>query len=311
MSGDKKEKDSTWVISTIVGIIIVAIGILYIWKVQIPYIGEGCGKDCTVDHIKLREQFGVVGDFFGGVLNPLMAFATIVLLIITLRQTQESLSISQKTLEQTENQLALSKQEMELTRQEMKEATTIQKEIDNTQKQQKFESTFFILISRIEELRNKVTKQYEGIDDQGFENKFHDRLNFKEFHELEKEPIPEIYQTYLFSLGHILDFLSSSSLENCDFYRNILKDIVGKTALRHYLFFVVWKKNFDDDVIKSTIFHEIDLSLTIKEFIQEQSDRVLSKDIYKENIKHFFDKFSSHLEGAPFHREWLNVKSDL
>ncbi|TMO54095.1 hypothetical protein [Pseudoalteromonas phenolica] len=50
---------------------------------------------------ELRGQFGALGDFFGGLLNPVLSFCTIVLLIFSLRVQMGELSLSRKELKRT------------------------------------------------------------------------------------------------------------------------------------------------------------------------------------------------------------------
>ena len=81
------------------------------------------------------EGFGQFGDFFGGVLNPLLSFSVIVLLIFSLSQQNDIIRQQNKIIEQQErsiniqsNELADSNEQLRLSRLEMKGANLIHAE---------------------------------------------------------------------------------------------------------------------------------------------------------------------------------------
>lgn len=105
------------------------------------------------------EDWAVFGDFIGGTLNPIFAFFSFVLLLLTL-------SMQRKQLDKTEEQLELNREELRLTREELKKAADAQ--IDSakvmneqlkTQFLQQFDSFFFNIITqftlRVDDLKNK------------------------------------------------------------------------------------------------------------------------------------------------------------
>ncbi len=101
---------------------------------------------------EVRGNWGTLGDAFGGLLNPLLTFLTIILLIQTIRvsqetlkQTEDALKVSQETLEATKEQLKVNLKELEYTREEIARSADAQAEISKTQAQQRREHTFFEL----------------------------------------------------------------------------------------------------------------------------------------------------------------------
>ncbi|NLQ23416.1 hypothetical protein HGO26_11085 [Shewanella sp. S-1] len=60
-----------------------------------------------------QEKFGQFGDYLGGVLNPVLGFATVGLLIWSLRMQREELALTRKELEETKKEIALSRKAME------------------------------------------------------------------------------------------------------------------------------------------------------------------------------------------------------
>ncbi|MCL1048455.1 hypothetical protein L2755_02250 [Shewanella abyssi] len=76
-----------------------------------------------------QADFGAFGDFLGGVLNPVLGFATVGLLIWSLKMQMEELSLSRKELALTRQELAETKDETALSRQAMEDQVThLQKE---------------------------------------------------------------------------------------------------------------------------------------------------------------------------------------
>ena len=93
-----------------------------------------------------RSEWGAVGDFFGGILNPFFAFLGLIMLLVTLFQNQKELSLSRKEFSNSAKSLD---------------------EQAKTQKIQQFESTFFSLLDQHNPVLNsieseKVNYSYDG-----------------------------------------------------------------------------------------------------------------------------------------------------
>jgi len=65
-----------------------------------------------------QGDFGAFGDFFGGILNPILGFATVTLLIWSLNLQLNELSLSRKELSLSRKELALTRQELAETKEE-------------------------------------------------------------------------------------------------------------------------------------------------------------------------------------------------
>ncbi|MEH6735209.1 MAG: hypothetical protein V7690_11255 [Shewanella sp.] len=76
-----------------------------------------------------QADFGAFGDFLGGVLNPVLGFATVGLLIWSLRMQMRELVLSREQLTLTRQELKETKEETALSRQAMEaQVTHLQKE---------------------------------------------------------------------------------------------------------------------------------------------------------------------------------------
>ncbi len=98
------------------------------------------------------ERWGALGDFFGGILNPILAFLSLILLFITLQQNQKALSQNKEALDQNKDALKMNSEELALTREEVegsKKALELQASI---LQKQNFEGTFFQLLSLYNEI---------------------------------------------------------------------------------------------------------------------------------------------------------------
>lgn len=95
------------------------------------------------------EKWGALGDFFGGILNPVLAFSSLVLLLATLRQNHKALS-------QNEDALRLNNAELEMTREELSESKKALIQQAEILKKQSFEGTFFNLLSIHQDLVNSI-----------------------------------------------------------------------------------------------------------------------------------------------------------
>ncbi|MBS0043360.1 hypothetical protein KFE26_13775 [Shewanella sp. M16] len=76
-----------------------------------------------------KGDFGAFGDYFGGVLNPILGFATVGLLVWSLKYQLDELALSRQELALTRQELAETKEETALSRKAMEEQVAhIQKE---------------------------------------------------------------------------------------------------------------------------------------------------------------------------------------
>jgi uncharacterized membrane protein len=90
-----------------------------------------------------RGDWGVTGDFFGGILNPVFAFLGLIMLLATLYQSQKELALTREEL--ASSRVALEDQAL-------------------TQKQQRFDNTFFALLEQHNDflaIANKINYQFD------------------------------------------------------------------------------------------------------------------------------------------------------
>lgn len=139
---NREQHDDLWLSRNLgrvlLGIVAIAVGLALIvaWKFR-AHFGEYILKSSTV------ADWGTVGDFFGGVLNPAFSFLTIVALVLTLLLQNKELKMSREELEMSRIELAKSA-----------EALSAQ---NKAIEQQSFEQTFFAWLSTYREILGEVT----------------------------------------------------------------------------------------------------------------------------------------------------------
>jgi len=104
------------------------------------------------------DKLGTTGDYFGGILNPILAFLSLMALLKTI-------SIQSKELKN-------SREELRLTREELAKSAEAQEKSAQIFEQQRFENTFFSLLetlnSSIEEFKRNNMRYLEKYNDPSF-----------------------------------------------------------------------------------------------------------------------------------------------
>jgi hypothetical protein len=85
-----------------------------------------------------RADWGVTGDFFGGLLNPVFSFLGLIMLLATLLQNQK---------------------ELELSRKELTKSSEALKEQSVTMEKQRFEDTFFSMVDQLSNMQKNITEK--------------------------------------------------------------------------------------------------------------------------------------------------------
>lgn len=124
-------------------------------------------------------NWGAVGDFFGGVLNPTFALLSLILIAYTLMQNKKALEQSEKAIEQgtkaieqNEKALQVSNEELRLTRDELANSSDALKEQASLLAVQSFETTFFNML----ELHRRLIDNF-SYDDSSSHEKISKELN--------------------------------------------------------------------------------------------------------------------------------------
>lgn len=106
-------------------------------------------KENLLFSISSAADMGAMGDYFGGMLNPLFSLIGLFALLATIKLQSKALKVSSE-------ELATSSKELELTRIEISKSTIIQKEQSDSLELQNFENTFFKMIDLHSEIMNSL-----------------------------------------------------------------------------------------------------------------------------------------------------------
>lgn len=119
-----------WLPFVLIATLIAAAGFAwYLFDIYTTFFGSNLTPKAT------RADWGVMGDFFGGMLNPILSFLGLVMLLATLIQNQK---------------------ELELSRNELRESTAALAAQATTLERQRFEDTFFSLLDQLNRLLERL-----------------------------------------------------------------------------------------------------------------------------------------------------------
>lgn len=262
-----------------------------------------------------RGEFGTLGDAFGGLLNPLFTFLTMIMLLLTIRQTQKTnkiafdnlvvtgmqvkqtnLAIQQtqealkqskeaidqagEMLEATKEQVRLSVLEMELTRKELAGSTKAQEDIAETQELQRFESTFYIMLGRFDKLQKDLYIKTGNSDEKEYlSDTLHEFQRSVSQESNDHMLIKKNHRKIISYLKYLTVFLKATSHEgrSSDF-TEIIKMHLSGSELRVILFwgYALKTESFMDDLK----FHVRSLSILEDESLVHD---VIHSDIVYDN----------------------------
>lgn len=124
-------------------VLFITIGFILIFVTAYFYYTLGTNTEYTA------ERRGQIGDFFGGILNPIFAFLSFCLFLVTIK-------IQSKSLKNSQEELELTREELKETRKATRDSADALKEQSNSIKLQNFETTFFNMISLHNEIINNL-----------------------------------------------------------------------------------------------------------------------------------------------------------
>jgi len=227
-----------------------AFGIYYAYIIYCMYIENFFTFEPVGEQ---REAWGQMGDFFGGMLNPVFSFIGVIFLFYTIFQNR---------------------QELILTRKELKNSGEALRDQAATLKKQKFEDTFFALLGQLSDFSGNITKEYDRgetrvsiITNEFIRSTAHSERDFVEvkFIFLNKSQVLNQYFRILYQILKFIavkcdgtslkgDFSSKNICMNNassgeKFYSNIVRSFVGEDL--HYLLAInCFAENTDDQYMK-------------------------------------------------------------
>ncbi|MNJ92764.1 hypothetical protein D3C87_104380 [compost metagenome] len=247
--------------------------VIFLWKF-------GAGLSSGFNTI---ESWGQAGDFFGGLLNPILAYFSFIAVIFTVLQNQRALSQSQE--------------ELKLSREEMARSTHALQEQNQQIRLQRLETTYFELLKHLGELTEDIVVDREKLGARGIkiessffphEGKLAMQELLKIFAEIRRnypdKDAVEIAQTffdhvvdlvdfYFDSLNVILQFLITSKLEGTPFYKDLL---VAQMSTDELLLLFYYSMRKQSEVLRGSVIHsQIMTALHPSELLNPEKDSAL------------------------------------
>lgn len=106
----------------------------------------------------LPENWGTFGDYLGGTLNPILGFISFMALLYTIKLQRDSINLQNEELKATREELARSAKAQEASEQILKEQSHILK-------QQQFETTFFSMLTHLNQLSISLLPDFDQLID--------------------------------------------------------------------------------------------------------------------------------------------------
>jgi hypothetical protein len=108
-----QDKTGTFLVAACVLVTLIFIWIYYTkWGLCVPFLASWSINFSSCELSNELEAWGQTGDFFGGLLNPVVGLTSVFLLLSTLRQNREALNTSKIELERSSVALSLQSQLM-------------------------------------------------------------------------------------------------------------------------------------------------------------------------------------------------------
>lgn len=141
-----------------IGFGLIAVGLVFfIWK--------------EWDNVRYDEvdaaKIGQFGDFIGGVVGSLWSLAGFVLFYVALNKQKEDLEINRKALESQIEAMNLQTEEFKAQKEELEETRKVYIEQNKTQNLQRFENTFFNMLSLHNKIIDSIKLDYNDFVIQG------------------------------------------------------------------------------------------------------------------------------------------------
>ncbi|SFF31989.1 putative phage abortive infection protein [Sunxiuqinia elliptica] len=180
------EKNSIRLLAS--GVILFFSGIfLFLWEESISF-------SSAVD----SEKFSQFGDFIGGIIGSIWSLAGVILFYVALTEQKKDIQINRKTLETQVEALQQQIKEFKLQRIELEETRKVFTEQSITLKNQRFENTFFQLLS----LHHEIIDKLNFIKKSG---------GFRENRHLEKR---EVLSQAFIDLNHRIEYINSTNKQD-------------------------------------------------------------------------------------------------
>lgn len=208
-SEEKKSYFIHWLLGGAVGVFIsVTLLFFYINKWTLPIVN---------DENNTLSNLGTIGDYFGGLINPLLGFVSFCALLYTIR-------IQMKSLAKQSEELELTREELRATKEELARSALAQEQSSAIFKQQQFETTFFSLI-------NQLNKEIDA-----FNSYIIYKPDSKHISKQERNKFIEFIKSKTYTSNNVPRYLTQRPIEDVkENFERRLEELMGEIYYFHNL----------------------------------------------------------------------------
>lgn len=247
------------------------IAIMMVALVGISYFAtfKGLPTQSMNEEIKgLIGAWGTVGDYFGGILNPILAFCSLMALCYTidlqnkqLKKTDEQLEQNKLALEQNKIALEQNAKALEFNNQELKNSNEqlrlsaqAQAEMEKTQKIQQFEGLFTYMANELSKIYDKLAiRSINELLKQSSRNTYSHNITKNS---IKYTPNVSRFCIYLYQILRLIDEQDNGTLSLSDKkrYSNIIRSSLDDTTLQVIFLnnLVIYKDDLEFEKYKKT-----------------------------------------------------------
>lgn len=151
------------------------------------------------------EQWGQFGDYIGGVLNPILGFATFAALLYTIKLQLDTIRLQQYSLDIQQEELEASRAELARGAKAQRQAKKVLAEQSQIFRGQQFEATFFSMLNQLSHVHGRLVDSIHEVYEQLNANGLND-------YSLEHSHIAAGEEKLIFEKIKLGDF---SAIQNC------------------------------------------------------------------------------------------------
>lgn len=269
---------------------------------------------------ELIGTWGTVGDYFGGTLNPILAFCSLMALCYTidlqnkqLKKTDEQLKQNAKALEQNAQALELNNQELQNSNEQLRLSAQAQAEMEKTQRLQRFESLFTYMANELVKIyddfkKDKSIKSEKFKEEWKYNEDNYKRNTIKDYHifadlnyyfseKPNKIQIDKIKKAlrgdfkavgffmYLYQILKFIDNHNAINEEEKKFYSNLIRSSIENDVLQLVFLNCLYIKDYQEDF---KYYNELVTKYNFFEHMTfSQNDKLLNTFVY---LSSFYDK---------------------
>lgn len=252
-------KMNRFLVSLIVLAIIVMLFVLILFFCT---FGGFPNQKTSEDIIDLIASWGTIGDYFGGLLNPVLGFCSFMALLYTidlqnkqLKKTDAQLEQNKIALEQNAKALELNNKELKNSNQQLELSSKAQAEMEKTQRLQQFENLFTYMANELSKIydvwhnvSSSVSASYVLRRSYGTTYSHSDARNFlRSEHKLVR------FFMYLYQILKLIDDQPSERIDSNGKkrYSNIIRSSMDNETLQLiFLNCLCFDKSIDEDFEK-------------------------------------------------------------